>query len=253
VDADGRIVGINTFIVSRSGGNEGIGFAAPSNIVKTIYEQIRKYGRVRRGQVGVIAQTITPELAQALQLARPWGVLISDVVEHGAAEAADIQIKDIVLTLNGKPMENARQFGVNVYQRAGETITLEILRGKEKLTKQIAVLERPKDPDRITSLITGEHNIIPKLGVIGLDLDEKISALLPAVRRLSGVVVAGTIADSSSQDVILAGDVIYGINTTPVRNLSELKEAVKTLPPAQPVALQVERLGQIQYVTLDIE
>ena len=88
VDTDGRVVGINTLILSQSGGNEGLGFAAPSNIVRNIFEQVRKFGRVRRGEIGVRAQTITPSLAEGLQLPRDWGVVLGDVYPDGPAAKA---------------------------------------------------------------------------------------------------------------------------------------------------------------------
>ena len=92
VNAEGRLVGINTLIFSRSGGNEGIGFAAPSNIVGTVFEQIRKYGRVRRGEIRVHAQTITPELADGLGLPRDWGVVLADVQPGGPGDIGGLKL-----------------------------------------------------------------------------------------------------------------------------------------------------------------
>ena len=134
VDVDGRVVGINTFILSQSGGSEGIGFAVPSNIVRTVYEQIRQFGRVRRGEIGVHSQTLTPELASGLGLPQMWGVVLADVYPGSPAAAAGLRIGDIILTLNGKTMENARQFQVNLYpRRVGETLDLEVLRGSARV------------------------------------------------------------------------------------------------------------------------
>jgi serine protease Do len=254
VDADGRIVGVNTFIVSQASAGNSVGFAVPSNIAKTVYEQIRQHGRVRRGQIGVQLQTITPRLAQALQLGKDWGVLVADVVPKSAAETAGLQVKDIVLAMNGKTMENARQFGVNIYQNAGKTISVEVLRGTEKRTIEIAVLERPKDPDRILSHATSEKNLVPKLGILAVELDEQVTPLLPSLRKLSGVVVAGVVAEIGSQpDSFLSGDVIYAVNNTAIRSLDEFKAAVDSLKAGQAVAIQVERLGQLQYLIFDIE
>ncbi len=118
VDVQGRVVGINTLILSQGGGNEGLGFAAPSNIVRAVFEQIRQWGRVKRGTIGVAAQTITPTLAEALTLPRDSGVILADVFPEEPGAAAGLRVGDIVLTLDGKPMENGRQFDVNLYRRA---------------------------------------------------------------------------------------------------------------------------------------
>lgn len=254
IDAEGQVIGINTFILSRSGGNDGVGFAVPSNIVRNVYEQIRELGRVRRGQVGVVAQTISPALADALSLPQDWGVVIADVLPESAAAAAGLEIKDVVLTLNGKVLENSRQFGVNIYQNAGKTVVLEVLRGTEKKTLQVGVLERPRDPERVLSLIAEDGNMVSKLGILAVDLDERVTPLIPTTRRLNGAVVAGIVADVSSHDEpLMAGDVIYGVNNQTVRGLTDLQTAVKDLARGQPVALQIERQGQLQFLMFEIE
>ena len=253
LNSGGEVVGINTFIVSQSGGSQGVGFAAPANIVRSVYEQIRKSGRVRRGQVGLVMQTLTPDLARALQLPRTSGAIIADVAPGGPAQAAGLEVKDIVLTLNGKPIENARQFGVNIYRRAGEEVTLEILRGGEKQTRTVAVLERPKDPDRILSLIQGEENTVRPLGILAVNLDEKVTPFLPNMRKLSGVVVAGTLGGEDSQSPLEPGDVIYEVNNQPVRGLKDLHATLGSRKPGQPLAVQVERQGQLQFVVMEAE
>jgi len=108
LNVEGEVIGINTLILSQSGGNEGVGFAVPSNIVWTVYKQLRDNGVVRRGEIGVTAQTITPLLAAGLGLSRDWGVILGDVRRRGPGEIGGLQVGDIVLSLNGKPMENAR-------------------------------------------------------------------------------------------------------------------------------------------------
>jgi serine protease Do len=254
VDAKGRVIGISTFIVSPSGSNAGVGFAVPSNIARTVFDQIRKYGHVRRGQIGVIAQTITPLLSGGLKLSRDWGVIIADVAPRSAAEAGGIETKDIILEMDGKPMENARQFGVGIYQKAGQTVILKVLRGNREMSLEVAVLERPKDPDRIFSLVRGDENVITRLGIVAIDLDERVTPLLPPLRRLSGVVVAGSTGGGSPLDgVFFPGDVIYEVNNTKTANLAELKAALAPLDRGAPVAVLVERGGQLQYVELEAE
>ncbi|MCC6536399.1 MAG: trypsin-like peptidase domain-containing protein [Bryobacterales bacterium] len=254
VDAEGLVAGINTFIVSKSGGNEGVGFAAPSNLVRLVYEQIRQHGRVRRGQVGVLPQTITPALAEALRLPSDSGVLITDVTPGGSAEAAGLRVDDIVLRAGGKAVESSRQFGALIYQSAGQTISVEVQRGARTLTLDMAVLERPKDPDRIFSLVRGDENAVPQLGILGVTLDERVTPLLPALRKLSGVVVAGNFARAPGQeDGLHPGDVIYSINGVAVRSLADLKSEAAKLRHGQNVALYLERLGQLQYVLIEAE
>jgi serine protease Do len=254
LNADGEVVGISTFILSESGGNVGVGFAVPSDIVRTVYEQIRKYGRVRRGQVGLVVQTITPALAAALELPNETGAIVADVVPGGPAAVAGIEVKDVISSLNGKVMENARQFGVNVYQKAGQTVTLEILRRGEKKTVEVAVTERPKDPDRLMSLVSKDQNLDPRLGILAVDLDEKVMPLMPTVRKFSGVVVVGAVEDGAAAAAGLrAGDVVYEINNRPVKSLKELISATHDVKPGRPVVLQIERSGQLQFVEVDLD
>src|SRR5262245_35354978 len=112
VDTDGRLVGINTLIYTQSGGSEGIGFAAPSNIVRNVFTQIRATGRVKRGDIGVSAQTVTPLLADALGLSSDAGVVVADVVEGSPAARAGVEPGDVLVSLDGKRMENGRQFRI---------------------------------------------------------------------------------------------------------------------------------------------
>jgi serine protease Do len=254
LNVDGEVVGINTFILSESGGNLGVGFAAPSDIVRTVYDQIRKYGRVRRGQIGLVVQTITPSLAAALQLPNETGAIVADVVPRGSGDAAGIEVKDVILTLNGKVIENARQFGVNIYQKADQTVTLEVLRRGEKKSIQVAILERPKDPERLMSLVKKDQNLVARLGVLAAELDEKTLPLMPTLRKVSGTVILGAIADGPAAAAGLrAGDVIYEINNRTVKTLKDLMDAVRDLKENQAVVLQIERSGQLQFVELDID
>lgn len=254
VDARGQLIGINTFIVTGSGGSDGVGFAAPSNIARAVYEQIREHGRVKRGQIGILPQTITPELAQALALPRDSGVLLGDVTPRSAAEAAGLAVRDIVLSINGKPVETGRQLGAEIYRHAGDTISIEVLRDGRQLPLRVEVMERPRDPDRILTLLTGPNNRVAKLGILAVDLDERVTPLLPALRKLSGVVVAGTLSTlAATEDALRAGDVIYAVNNRSVRGVEELRTAVQDMPHGQPVALQIERLSQVQFLVLEID
>jgi len=255
VDTEGRVVGINTLILSQSGGNEGLGFAAPSNIVRTVFEQIRSGGRVRRGTIGVFAQTITPTLAAALKLPQDWGVILGDVFPGMPASAAGLRIGDVVVTLDGKRMENGRQFEVNLYRRAvGDTVMLEVLRNNQILKFPVAVAEREDDPARFADLVTPERNIVPRLGVLALDIDERIASMLGELRVPSGVLVAAVSADAPhAEQGLEAGDVIVSLNGAAVTALADLRSAIGRLPTRAPVVFQIQRQGQLMFVALEIE
>ncbi len=256
VNTRGELVGVNTLIVSQSGGNEGIGFAAPANIVRHVYEQIKQSGRVARGEIGARVQTITPTLAAGLGLPRDWGVVLADVTPGGMADQAGLRVGDIVLTLDGKVMENGRQFNVNLYRRAiGEVVALEILRNGERYPYPVPVAERPGDPQRLAALVTREKNLVRRLGILGLTMDAQVATLLPSLRLIRGVVVAATAADApaSATGGFLPGDVIHAVNRTPIESLADLHGAVDALGGADPLVVQVERFGQLLYLTFVVE
>ena len=256
LDLDGRVVGINTLIFSQSGGNEGIGFAAPSNIVRNVLDQIRKTGRVRRGHIGARAQTITAELAAALALPRAWGVLITDVTPGGPAAEAGLQIGDLVTSIDGKQMENARQFNVNLYQRAvGASVPLDVERGGARSRIAVTVAERPRDSGRLAELVTQERNVVAPIDILALDLsDPKVLSLMPPLRAKAGVVVAVAPRDSLPwQDSLEAGDAIYAVNGESVMNTEALRAALEKARPRRWAALQVERDGGLRYVVVPLD
>jgi serine protease Do len=255
VDAAGAIVGINTFIVSRSGGSDGVGFAIPSNIVRAVYEQLRTSGRVRRGMIGMRGQTITPALAAGLQLQRDWGVVAADVTPGGPADKAGLRIGDVIAALDGKAMENARQLDVNIYRRRiGDTVTLDVARGGQALSIRVPVTERDDDPGRFMDLVTPERNLVPKLGILALELDRRVAAMLPPLRQDKGAVVAATQFGGFHEDEqFLPGDVIYAVNGKAITSLATLRAVVETMRAGTVAVAQVERHGSLQYVTFEIE
>jgi len=255
VNVDGQVMGLNTFILSQSGGSEGLGFAIPSNIVKNVYQQLHDEGHVHRAEIGVFAQTITPTLAQGLRLARDWGVLLADVDPDGPAAKAGLQQGDIVLSLNAKPMENARQLEVNLYRyRVGQKVTVDVLRGEERLSYPVAVIEREDDPERFADMVDPVKNIVPKLGILGIEIDKKVADLLPELRKQYGVVVAARSGDSPySGDSLQLGDVIVSVNGTPVTSVAALKTEIDKVKDTDPLVLQVQRADRLMYLTMVVE
>jgi serine protease Do len=255
VDLHGRIVGINTMIISQAGGNEGLSFSAPSNIVRTVYEQIRKSGRVLRGDIGVRAQTLTPVLAAGLQLGRYSGVLLSDVTPGSPAARAGLRPGDLVLGLDGKPLENGRQFQVRLYRYApGDVVSLDILRDGQSRKVSVAIIERPEPAAGFAPRLDPAENLVPRLGILGLNLDSGMADMLPALRVRSGVLVAATVEGPiDAPGGLQAGDIIYAVNRTFVAKLSELQTAVEELKPGDAVVLHLERRGELLFLGFTID
>jgi serine protease Do len=254
LDAEGRVVGINSFILTQSGGSEGIGFAAPSNIVRNVFDEVRRTGHVRRGEIGVVAQTVTPVLAAGLGLGQPWGVVLADVRPDGPAAQAGLRVADLVLTLDGKPTENARQLEVDLYPHAvGDTVAIEVLRGTRGSTFRVPVVERPRDPARLADMVTPERNVVSRLGILALDLDEALAGMLGPLRARAGVVVAAANADSGSlSDPLRAGDVIYTANQQSVTSVEALRGALARVGIGEPVVLHVERGGELRFIAFEM-
>jgi serine protease Do len=256
VDTRGRVMGINTLIVSQAGGDEGLGFAAPSNIAKAVYEQIRRYGRVRRGDIGVRVQTVTPVLAAGLKLTRDFGAVVSDVVPGSGAERVGLRPGDLVLSLDGKAMENGRQLQVRLYRHVvGEVVTLEILRDEATLSVPVAISERRDDFAGLIASIDPRENLVTRLGIVGMTVDRQIAAMLPAARGRSGVLVASTAdgAIDAKQGGLDEGDIIYAVNRTPIRGITELRTSLDKVGAGEPVVLQLERRGELMYLAFTAE
>ena len=255
LDGEGRVVGINTLILTQSGGSEGIGFAIPANLARGIYEQLRKEGHVHRGAIGVISQDISPVLSAALELDRHPGVILSDVLPHSSAEAAGVEAGDIVLAVDGKPVTEALDIKGIVFQRpVGDSLVLDLLRGRQKVQKTVVIVERPHSPGSLADLVVDDTHLVRELGILALTLDDKVTPILPDLRRLSGVVVAAIPAEFASLNPGLQpGDVIYELNATPIQSLEGLRKALGLRKPGDPIALLTEHEGTLGYVAFKLE
>jgi serine protease Do len=256
VNASGELVGINTLIFSRSGGSEGIGFAAPSNIVRYVVEQLRKNGVVRRGDVGAIAQTITPALAAGLGLARTWGAILSDVRPGGPADQAGLHAGDLVIELDGKVIENGRQLDVNLYRRPpGSVVQFHIERAGNRRTTPVTVAEREHDPARFAAMVSRPENAVPRLGILALEIEPRVASLVPWLREPTGVLVAALTPQApwSEDGGLSPGDVIQRANGRAVTTLAALRTLADAHAAGAPLVLHVNRQGTLRYVTLELE
>jgi serine protease Do len=255
LDMNGKVAGINTMIYSESGGSEGIGFAIPANVVKHVYEQLRKDGHIHRGTIGVVAQDIDLTMSQALGLNRHPGVILADVAPHSSAEASGLEQGDVVLAIDGKSVTQVTQVQTVILDHAvGDKITLDIQRGQEKSQKSIAILERPNSPIGLADLVNAQANLVRELGILAMTLDEKVAPELPDARRLYGVVVAAIPIEFAALNPGLhPGDIIYELNANKVKTLGELRDRLQGMKPGDPVALLTEHEGSLSYVSFKLQ
>ena len=255
VDMDGTVLGINTFILSQGGGSEGLGFAIPARVVAFVYHSLRKYGHVHRVEIGAASQEITPTLADALHLPRHWGVIVVDVTPGGPAEAAGLKIQDIILAADDRRIETLPSLESALYlHRIDKPVKLEISRGEERKTIYVPAVEHRDAMDQIMDSINPENSLVPRLGVLAIDLTDALRQQLSSLRIPSGVIVVGRAADLILPDTGLqAGDIIHTLNGTPVDSVDQLRSMTHDLKIGAPVALQIERDGGLMYVSFEVE
>jgi serine protease Do len=255
VDVDGNVVGIDTFIYTKSGGNEGIGFAIPSGIARYAYEEIRKYGRVRRRVIGADLQSLTPDLAGGLGITDTPGVVVADVEEGGSASRAGLRVGDVIEAIDGMPVDNVALFTLSLYLRtSGDKVNLQVVRGGKRVSLELPVLEPMHDLSRLADLSNPATDLIPRLGIIGASVTPEIAELIGPLRMPGGVLVTATVANRLAVDSGLQeGDIIHAFNRAPIKNMDELRAAFAKLKPGDAAALQVERNGKLTFLTFEME
>src|SRR5450631_3760821 len=236
VDVDGRVVGIDTFILSESGGSEGLGFAIPSNVVRNIYEQLKTEGHVHRGQIGVYLRTITPDLAEGLKLPRNHGVLLEDVSPGSSADKAGLKVGEVITSIGGKPVGDTKEFATVLFTyKIGQAAPIGVLRDGKVVTVDVTLSERPDDPQRFADMVTGPVNVVNRLGIVGVTINEELRKMLPDLRIPSGVIVAArTPASTLLGEGPEPGDVIHAVNTSPVTDIAGLKQVLRAIQPGDP-------------------
>ena len=255
LNTKGEVIGMNTFIISQSGGNEGIGFAIPGPLIEWVYKQLRQTGHVHRPTLGIGVQAITPVLASALRLKRANGVLITDVAPGGPAEAAGLRVNDIILSVSGRPIDAVpAMLGVAFQHPPGDHMQLKILRGDQELAVEITSVEQSHGADRLIDLANPASDSIPALGIIGVTTNKRVEEILGPLRLPLGVAVAVRIPTPSGTETRLQpSDVIHAVNGDFVQSVAELRSAVERIKPGDPLALLIERAGQIQYLAFTWE
>ncbi len=242
VNLHGELVGINTAILSRSGGSQGVGFAIPSNMARKIMEMLIEDGKVRRAWLGIMVQKVDKAMAEALGMDTAQGVLVSSVEEGEPAEKAGIEEGDIILAVDGKPVNSVSRLR-NVISLAGvgTKVELTILRDGKKLTKKVELGELPEDTSGDKEE-NGEGKSSENLeGVKVRDLTDALRERLDLPEDVDGVVVVDVDRTSNAYNRGLRdGDVIVEVAREPVRSVKDYKRLLKKNPD-RPVLLKIRR------------
>jgi len=252
VDTDGRLVGINSAILTRSGGNQGIGFAVPSNLCRWVMDSLVKNGRVERGLLGVMIQNLTPDLAKAFKLDRTTGALVGDVSPGSPADKAGLKSGDVITQFNGQPIQDASQLKLRVAESApGSTAQLGVNRNGESKTFDVTLGSVPDDKVAKTDGNRGAARREALAGVGVADLDQSTRAELNIPRNVQGAVITEVAPDSPAYEAGLrTGDVITELNRQPVKNAQEAIKDTEN-PGSSQTLVKVWTKGGSHYLTVD--
>jgi S1-C subfamily serine protease len=227
------LVGINSAILSRSGGNIGIGFAIPVNMAKGVMDQLIKYGQVKRGVLGVNIYGVTPDIAKEFGLSESSGALVAGVAQGSAAERAGIKTGDIITSINGVPMKDAGELRNTIGMlRVGDKVEIGLLRDGK--------------PRKVTALIAERSDIET---ANAMDINKGLEGAELSDAPEGGGVLVKTIQEGSpsAQNGLRPGDLIVGVGRTPVMNTKTFKEAAKS---ANVLVLNVRRGTTVQLIQI---
>ncbi len=248
VNIKGELVGINTAIYTTSGGYQGIGFAIPSNMVKSIMDSLIKTGKVVRGWLGVTIQKVTPELAKQFNLKEEAGALVGDIMENSPAEKAGLQRGDIILEYDGKKIEEPNILRNMVANNLpGEEHTAVVLRDGK--TKKIAITigELPSDAQQ-TVETTDVQNVMK--GITVQDMSPELAKKLRMPDKIKGVIISDIDDSSMAAGILAQGDVIQEINRKKVIDTKNYADIVSKIKKDESVLLLLFRGGSSLFVTL---
>jgi serine protease Do len=248
IGMDGRLVGINTAIYSRTGGSVGIGFAIPANMVATVIASERSGGKVVRAWLGASGETVTADIAKSLKLKRPIGVLINQIYPNGPADLAGLRAGDVLIQIDGKEVDDIQAVRFRVATLAvGETATLKVLRQGQEVTLGLALTPPPEDPPREATPLKGRH---PLAGATVANMSPALADELQIDALQKGVVVTHIVSGSAAARLGLQpGDFITQVNGAKVQNVAGLKAEVEKGAPRWQLAIR--RAGRTMTVTIE--
>lgn len=241
----GEVVGINTAIFSRTGGNIGIGFAIPINLVKELLPQLKGKGKVTRGYLGVLIQKVTPDIAESLGVEKPRGALVANVSKDGPAERGGVKVGDVIVEFDGKEIKESNDLPIIVARTpVDKKVTLKVLRDKKDLTLTVAVGELKEEEVVASTKEKGE------LGLTVQSVTPQIAESL-GLDRAEGVVVSGVEPGSpGDQAGLRRGDVILEIDRKPVRSLANYRKAIGETKKGKGILFLVRRGENTLFLAL---
>jgi serine protease Do len=256
-DTTGRVIGVNTAIFSPSGGNIGIGFAIPVETVRQVVAELRENGRVERGWLGVQIQSVTSELAAGLGLARVDGVLVAEVMSDGPASKSDLRMSDVILSVNGQPLESAKDLQKRVAAtKAGSRMNLEVLRDGKPWQVAVTVGQMPDSEPAAVSPDGGNQPAgQPQLGLYLVPLTPELRLQKGLGADREGVLVAQVEPNSpAARAGIEAGSLISMVGADRVDAPSQIQAAVRkaVAEQRQAIILRVEQSGRALFVAVPL-
>src|SRR5262245_11546641 len=245
VNLQGEVVGIDTAIFSQSGGNIGIGFALPINLVKDLLPQLKNGGKITRGWLGVSIQGITPDLAASLGLSQVKGALVSDVVHDGPADRAGIRAGDVIVGYEGKAINNANDLPFLVAGTpVGKTVSLQVFRSKKETPVAVAIGQMKEEK------VIASTTAIGDLGLTVEQITQDIADDL-GLEQTHGVVVTAVAPDGPGDEAgFQPGDIVLEINRQPVRNLSDYRKIMASAAHGKSILFLVQREDSSLFLAL---
>lgn len=245
INLRGEVIGINTAIFSRSGGNIGIGFAIPINLVKELLPQLRGKGKVTRGYLGVLIQKVTPEIAESLGMDRARGALVANVSKDGPAEKAGVKVGDVIIEFDGKEVKDSGELPIIVARTpVDRRVRMKVLRDKKEVQLSVNVGEL-KDEEIVASA--------PEKGELGMTVQRLTPQIAESLglEKTEGVVVSAVDPGSAADEAgIRRGDVILEVDRKPIRSLEEYKSALSGIRKGKGVLLLVRRGESTLFLAL---
>ncbi len=249
VNVRGELIGINTAIFSTSGGYQGIGFAIPSNMARTVMDSLITKGKVVRGWLGVSIQPITPELAGQFELEKDYGILVADVVEDSPADQGGLLRGDVIIELNGKEVDEPYNLRNMIASTPpGGEVEFKVIRDAEEITLNVTIRELPSEDQKTA---TAYKNAMRGISV--QDLNPDIYRKLNLPDKIMGVVVTDVESGSPAESRLTPGDVILEIDRKASSNLGDYELIVSKIKPEKDVLLLVFRRGSTIFVTISGE